>query len=150
MSEQRTVYVVTSGEYSSYQIDGVYDTLEAAQKAAGSPMRYRATDSTSIQEWTLGTVDCSSEEVDARDGRTGVMLRNGVWRTSTLVNRRKVIRLQRSGLKETPHYFHKGEPDIWVEQTGSHVTVYAVDRERGLKVLNDRMAEIIAHEEGIA
>ena len=35
MAEGQTIYVVTSGEYSDYGIDGMYSTLEKATEAAG-------------------------------------------------------------------------------------------------------------------
>lgn len=35
MSEERTVYVLTSGEYSNYMIHGVFSTREAAERVMG-------------------------------------------------------------------------------------------------------------------
>lgn len=151
MTGRKTVFIVTCGEYSDYHIEGVYDTLEAAQKAAGSPIRHRAGyDTPQIEEWMLGTVDTDSDRADARDGRIGVQLTDGLYRVSSIVSGHQVIGWSIIGFKERAYHFKAGEPDIWVEQSGNFVDVYAVDRDRGMKALCDHMAELKARAEDIA
>lgn len=145
-----TVFVVTSGSYSDYRINGLYSTREKAEEAIARSSRSSDYD---IEEYTL-----DPPNADFKEGWDMYSVVLWTSMTSGVDSKTRCSKVHKDlgGFysyvsPESPHYF-----EMWGEWTrnASRLTgyrfgcyVYADSEERAIKVANERRIMAVANGE---
>ena len=148
--ERQKVYIVTSGTYSGYSIDGVFlDEDEAESFAKKLRMHSSIYDDASVETWTVGgdfapdgmayyTLHIWDDEIKVAektqrstyiDGEIGVPSLQYIRRGRSVGPGHTVVSL---------------EPERYLR-----LTVLAQDEEHAIKIGGEKKAEWLAHEAGI-
>jgi hypothetical protein len=125
MDEQRTIYVVTAGEYSDYGIRGVFDDRELAEAFAERSQRY---DSARIEEWDLNPF---TEE-----------LREGL--VPYFVSLKRNGDVGRIWVDNPPASEITPSMGLTCDRTEAFTTCFARDEAHAVKIANERRAQFIA------
>jgi len=130
-----TIYVLTSGSYSNYQVHGVYTTKELAEFAQNihEPDIYGG--DWNIEEFELdGPIDLMSK------ARQGLYLYT-VW---MLPNGNSISITRKYDLKENP--ITEIELDMFFKQNDPFFkcTVFAKDEQHAVKIVNEKRIQYIA------
>lgn len=132
----KSVFVVASGEYSDYRVDGIFDTRELAEEFI---REFPETDCGGVEEWPINP---GIDEV--RQGRNPyrvLMLRDGTTESVHIIER------SRYALRDIPYiwrrstapaYRGKGIPDCL---SG---TFWGTDQQHAVKIANEKRTRMIA------
>ena len=125
----KIVYVVTSGSYSGYGIDSIFDSKELAQAYIDSFKKERYNEFNGIEEWELNPY-----ESDLKAGRNAYFLR-----------------MDKDGnIKDLSHsdstYGHRGGSSISFVHTKDWMNVYcfANNTIHAIKIANEKRIQILA------
>lgn len=133
--ESKTVYIVTSGSYSDYNIDAVFDDKERAEALA------RMIEDAEIEEWPLNPPFSFNPREHA-----GMLLWRVYYCARWFRDQNEWWAVQSNPLE---HQASSWEPDPLGTGYGG-VFVWASDKEHALKIAQDKRAEYLAHEAGIS
>ena len=130
MTKPKIIYIVTSGEYSDYRIDGVFSSKENAE------LYIRLEEPRGdIEEWELDAYVLAMKR--GLSGFLIVMQRDGT-----------TLRAERESLRYTPSHptaIFYGENCGWHEARGAmRIDVLAKSKEHAIKIANDTRRQIVA------
>jgi hypothetical protein len=137
MSDPKTIYVVTEGDYSDFHIVGVFD-----DKARAETLSSLIEDS-SVEEWPLNP----PFEFDARV-HAGMTL----WRVACYLEtwvRPSFVKWHASQKNPLEATAGAWTPEFLDPEYG-HIFVWARDGDHALKIAQDKRAQFLAEQAGIA
>ena len=127
----KKIYVVTSGSYSDYGIDAIFDSRELAQSFIDSFDKSRGwTDFNDIEEWEL-----NPNEPELKMNRKAYNLRmNKEGETQNSVEHSKSTYGHREGLSIS----------FTINSEWMNVNCYADDEQHAIKIANEKRTQILA------
>jgi hypothetical protein len=138
MSEPKTIYVVTEGDYSDFHIVGVFDDKARAETLVS------LIEDSSVEEWPLNP----PFEFDAR-AHAGMTL----WRVACYLEtwvRPSFVEWNASQVNPLENTAGAWTPDPPDQSEYGHIFVWARDKKHALKIAQDKRAEFLADQAGIA
>lgn len=136
MSANHTIWVVEKGDYSDYQVVGVFSSRENAQLVADAINKDDPYDKATVDEWPLDPV--VGELSHGRRPFLINMLRDGT------VERCDQTEVSAFGIR------HMLKPEIWRSRTVQDCLLgefWGVDAQHAIKIANEKRAQMIARGE---